>query len=122
MLLCPVVLWEDVIWELCSAEPGTEECQPPPKRKKNWAGKIKNSMEKSRIWQKCRDFSLWDPPLDLLGMFMVVNFGHWMCSPEGHSQPRGYNLHQARGGFGLQSPWNESNPVGQLNPHPCYSP
>lgn len=81
---------------------------PPPKINRIGRKKKKNFNGKSRIWQKCRDFSLWDPPLDLLGLFMVVNYGQWMCSPVGQSQPRGYNLHQARGGFGLQSPWNES--------------
>lgn len=48
VLLCPVVLWEDVMWERCSAEPGAEECHPPQKTKPRLGRKKgENSMEKA---------------------------------------------------------------------------
>lgn len=64
MLLCPVVLWEDVIWELCSAEPGTEKCHPPKRKKKKIGqGKEKKSDGKKQDLAKVqRFFSLGSSP------------------------------------------------------------
>lgn len=61
MLLCPVVLWEDVIWELCSAEPGTEVCHPP-KKEIGQEKEKKSNGKKQDLAKVQRFFSLGSSP------------------------------------------------------------
>lgn len=71
---------------------------PSPKKNKRIGQKKreKNGWKKQDLAKGEEFFSLCFSPGYIGGVLMAL--GHrWMCSPEGHSQPRGYNLHQALG-------------------------